>query len=193
MLRYEIRLANADDISAIARIERALGRPGDHSAAELAQIVGAQRAWIACEAGQPVGYATIGYLWEHLPLLQRVRVSPAAQRAGAGRALVETVSQACAERGCDLLLSSCDQENQIAVAFHQGLGFKRAGELDLGAEDTRELFWRLALPTEQGWFWSERWQAGECQADAEIASGRVQQFESSEQFLAALEQDGSDD
>lgn len=39
----------------------------------------------------------------------------------------------------------------------------------------------------QAWFWTPEWQAGEREADADIAAGRVERFESDEEFLAALE------
>ncbi len=39
----------------------------------------------------------------------------------------------------------------------------------------------------QAWFWSERWQAMELEADADIAAGDVQQFNSADDFLAELD------
>jgi AbrB family looped-hinge helix DNA binding protein len=39
----------------------------------------------------------------------------------------------------------------------------------------------------QAWFWTPEWQAGERQADAEIAAGLGERFESDEEFLAALD------
>ncbi len=38
----------------------------------------------------------------------------------------------------------------------------------------------------QAWFWTPEWQAGERQADAEIAAGLGDRYESDEEFLAAL-------
>jgi len=38
----------------------------------------------------------------------------------------------------------------------------------------------------QAWFWTPEWQEGERQADADIAAGRVERFETDEAFLAAL-------
>jgi hypothetical protein len=42
---------------------------------------------------------------------------------------------------------------------------------------------KLTLPT---WFWSERWQAMEREADAAIAAGQVQQFDSADDLLTEL-------
>ncbi|MDQ6928895.1 MAG: AbrB/MazE/SpoVT family DNA-binding domain-containing protein [Actinomycetota bacterium] len=38
----------------------------------------------------------------------------------------------------------------------------------------------------QAWFWTPEWQAGERKADADLAAGRGETFESGEEFLKAL-------
>jgi antitoxin PrlF len=38
----------------------------------------------------------------------------------------------------------------------------------------------------QAWFWTPAWQAGERQADADQAAGRVESFGSGEEFIDAL-------
>jgi antitoxin PrlF len=38
----------------------------------------------------------------------------------------------------------------------------------------------------QAWFWTPRWQQGEREADADLAAGRTQTFDSGEAFLDAL-------
>ncbi|HVA05235.1 MAG TPA: AbrB family transcriptional regulator [Acidimicrobiales bacterium] len=38
----------------------------------------------------------------------------------------------------------------------------------------------------QAWFWSPEWQAGEREADADQAAGRVETFGSGEEFIGAL-------
>jgi len=43
------------------------------------------------------------------------------------------------------------------------------------------------IDASQAWFWTPEWQAGERQADAEIAAGLGERFESDEEFLAALD------
>jgi hypothetical protein len=40
----------------------------------------------------------------------------------------------------------------------------------------------------QTWFWSERWQKMEREADADTAAGRVARFGSADDFLAELDQ-----
>lgn len=43
------------------------------------------------------------------------------------------------------------------------------------------------LNPDQAWFWTEAWQAGEREADADYAAGRYRTHESTDGFLAALE------
>jgi hypothetical protein len=42
---------------------------------------------------------------------------------------------------------------------------------------------------DQAWFWTPEWQAGEREADEEIAAGRTTYFGSDEEFLTALERE----
>ncbi|MFI5009266.1 MAG: AbrB/MazE/SpoVT family DNA-binding domain-containing protein [Solirubrobacterales bacterium] len=46
---------------------------------------------------------------------------------------------------------------------------------------------QLPHPAEQQWFWTERWQRMEREADADIAAGRIGTHESGEDFLAHLD------
>lgn len=39
----------------------------------------------------------------------------------------------------------------------------------------------------QAWFWTPEWQAKEREADADLAAGRSERFESDEELLAALD------
>jgi 8-oxo-dGTP diphosphatase len=41
---------------------------------------------------------------------------------------------------------------------------------------------------EQAWFWTPEWQAREREADAEIAAGQIEVFETAEEFLNALDE-----
>jgi antitoxin PrlF len=43
------------------------------------------------------------------------------------------------------------------------------------------------VPADQAWFWTESWHAGERQASADIAEGRVATFRSAEGFLGDLD------
>jgi AbrB family looped-hinge helix DNA binding protein len=50
-----------------------------------------------------------------------------------------------------------------------------------------ELRPHVAVPAGQRWFWTERWQKMEREADADIAAGRVKRFDTAEDFTAELD------
>ena len=50
-----------------------------------------------------------------------------------------------------------------------------------------ELYPLLPHRADQAWFWTERWQAMEQQAQDDIAANRTETFESTAEFLADLE------
>lgn len=50
-----------------------------------------------------------------------------------------------------------------------------------------ELHPELPVPADQVWFWSERWQQMEREADDDVAAGRVAAFDDVEAFLADLD------
>lgn len=45
---------------------------------------------------------------------------------------------------------------------------------------------KKTIDATQAWFWSPEWQLGEREADADRRAGRVEVFESGEQFVSAL-------
>ena len=55
-------------------------------------------------------------------------------------------------------------------------------------EDGRvELLPVVAVPADQAWFWADRWQAMEREADADIAAGRITIVEGSDELIAHLD------
>jgi bifunctional DNA-binding transcriptional regulator/antitoxin component of YhaV-PrlF toxin-antitoxin module len=55
------------------------------------------------------------------------------------------------------------------------------------ADGVIELHPHVPVPADQAWFWTERWQAREREADAHVAAGEVTTHESAEDFLAHLD------
>jgi len=45
---------------------------------------------------------------------------------------------------------------------------------------------------DQAWFWTERWQAMEREAEQDIAAGDTQTFDSGEEFVADLEREAAE-
>ncbi len=56
-------------------------------------------------------------------------------------------------------------------------------------EDGRlELLPVVAVPADQAWFWTDRWQAMEREADADIGAGRVTVVEGMDELIAHLDE-----
>jgi hypothetical protein len=43
------------------------------------------------------------------------------------------------------------------------------------------------IDPEQAWFWTREWQTKECEADDDLATGRVTRYENDSEFLVALD------
>ena len=57
-------------------------------------------------------------------------------------------------------------------------------------EDGRvELVPVVAIPADQAWFWTDRWQAMEREADADVAAGRVTSVDAIDELVALLDAD----
>ena len=57
------------------------------------------------------------------------------------------------------------------------------------ADGVIELRPQQLIDVSQAWFWTERWQRMEREADEDIAAGRSRTYDDVESFLAALEAD----
>lgn len=55
-----------------------------------------------------------------------------------------------------------------------------------------ELHPLVAVPAEQAWFWTERWQRMEREVDEHVDQGELTTFDSSADFLSSLEKVESD-
>jgi antitoxin PrlF len=47
---------------------------------------------------------------------------------------------------------------------------------------------KKVIDATQAWFWSPAWQAGEAAASADVEAGRVEVFDSGEEFLVRLDE-----
>ena len=50
-----------------------------------------------------------------------------------------------------------------------------------------ELHPHVAVPADQAWFWTDRWQRMEREVDDHVERGEITTFQSSDDFLSALE------
>ena len=84
-------------------------------------------------------------------------------------------------------------KGQITIPrpIRQALGVEEGDqvEFDVTPDGTVTLRGMKMIPADQAWFWTPEWQAGEREADADIAAGRTEHFDSDEAFLAALDRE----
>jgi antitoxin PrlF len=82
-------------------------------------------------------------------------------------------------------------KGQITIPrpIRQALGVEEGDqvEFDVAPDGTVTLRGMKMIPADQAWFWTPEWQAGEREADADVAAGRTEYFDSDEAFLAALD------
>jgi bifunctional DNA-binding transcriptional regulator/antitoxin component of YhaV-PrlF toxin-antitoxin module len=50
----------------------------------------------------------------------------------------------------------------------------------------------VAVPADQAWFWTERWQAMEREADADVAAGRVTTVNGADELRSLLDAEPAD-
>ncbi len=60
------------------------------------------------------------------------------------------------------------------------------------ADGVIELRPHVAVPVDQAWFWSARWQAMEREVDEHVERGETDTFETSDDFLSSLDGRPSD-
>jgi hypothetical protein len=72
------------------------------------------------------------------------------------------------------------------VAVRRGVDLVEVVRRDDGVIELRP---RLVVDQAQGWFWADRWQAMEREADADVHEGRVKQFDDVEALLSELDGD----
>ncbi|MEM1432058.1 MAG: N-acetyltransferase family protein [Pseudomonadota bacterium] len=105
-----------------------------------ARIAGGQPHWVLDAGGAVQGFATFsafragpGYAhtFEHT-----IFVAPAAQGAGAGRALMAALEAGARAAGGHVLLAGLSGENAAGAAFHAALGFQEVARL-------AEVGWKL--------------------------------------------------
>ena len=77
----------------------------------------------------------------------------------------------------------------IPAAVRRRLGLDRAGAQVEVIEREGEIVLRphVAVPADQAWFWTERWQQREREADEDVAAGRVSSFDDVDAFLDDLD------
>ena len=86
------------------------------------------------------------------------------------------------------MLVKLDQHGAITIPeeLREGLDQDTLFAVVRREDGVIELRPQASVDVEQSWFWTERWQRLEREADADIAAGRVATFDDAERFLADL-------
>ncbi len=76
----------------------------------------------------------------------------------------------------------------IPTSIRRRFGLDQPGAQVEVIERENEIVLRphIAVPSDQAWFWTERWQQMEREADEDIVAGRVVVSEGIDEFLAEL-------
>ncbi len=104
---------------------------------------------LAVEDGVVVGYLRLGYLWEHIPMIDIAIVKEAHRRKGIATALVDFICNHLGREGGDRLISSTMPDNLPSQKWHRKMGFEECGFLCgiNSGEKTGEIFYVKKLAT----------------------------------------------
>lgn len=90
--------------------------------------------------------------------------------------MVETLSKEVTDMKSSIKFKKKSQIT-IPIDMVEILGLKEGDTLDIILEDGKlVLIPTISIPKEQSWYWKEKWQMGEKEADIDIAQGRVKTF-----------------
>lgn len=83
----------------------------------------------------------------------------------------------------------------VPAEIRSALGVEEGDDLVFYTDERGQVLIRRAqiIPPDQAWFWSERWQKLEREAQADLEAGRVVEYSSVSEALAALDQIEADD
>ena len=131
-----VRYAVHEDLDFVAQ-------DGYLPAPTIARKIESREVMVAERDSVPVGYVRIEYFWSKLPYIALIRVLPAQQRQGVGRALLRFLERELRGAGHSILLSSSQADEPEPLAWHRRMGFVDCGRLEgINAGGIDELFFR---------------------------------------------------
>jgi GNAT superfamily N-acetyltransferase len=111
----------------------------------VARQIAAGEVWIAEDAGMPLGYLRLEYLWGRVPYIALIRVLPEHRGRGTGRALLSAAEQHASAAGHPWLYSSSQADEPEPQAWHRRMGFSECGFLaGVNERGVGEVFFRKA-------------------------------------------------
>lgn len=85
-----------------------------------------KRCLVALKDGETIGFLVWGDLWNKIHL-QDIFVKERYRRKGIGTKLINQTIKISKNRGFREIVSDCDTNNKISVAFHLSSNFKKCG------------------------------------------------------------------
>ena len=142
---YDVREAADADVAPVQRVDASLEQR--ETAPEIVRkAIDEGKLLVALDGDEVIGYVRWDNFWDQIPLCVLVRVTPAHQRRGAGRALYRALEERLRAAGRTFWLSSLEEDNERSRLFHESLGFRRIGALEgLNENGVREVFYRKDL------------------------------------------------
>ena len=137
----KIRYAQMSDRDFWFSLDRHLSEP------EFENKVNLKRAYVLTEDTTPVGILRYNLFWDNTPFCTLLYISPAHQRTGCGRALMEFWEEDMRSQGYTLVLTST-QSDEPAQHFYRALGYHDCGGLIMdipGHNQPMELFLMKAI------------------------------------------------
>ena len=84
------------------------------------------QAYVISVGGEPAGIMRYGLFWDNMPFCNLLYIRDDHQREGLGRALMERWESDMREKGCGMVMTST-QVDEDAQHFYRKLGYKDAG------------------------------------------------------------------
>lgn len=75
----------------------------------------------------------------------------------------------------------------ISVLFLRRAGRDAAVEMTTATNERLNRIEHILTAPDQAWYWTDQWQRGEAEADADLAAGRGTVHQNEDDFLAALD------
>lgn len=123
-----IRKMSADDIAAVAEIEKSCFSSPWTEKGLRSELTNSQAEFFILESEGDVA----AYMGMHIILdecyIANVAVSPAHRRKGFGSKLVENALSVAKEKGCSFITLEVRVSNSPAIELYSGCGFKKLGE-----------------------------------------------------------------
>lgn len=139
----KIRTATPSDIGDVLRINEFFSNAYSHREEFFREGLTAGRIIVADQNGTVVGYLIYEVLWGNTPFLALVKVAPESRGQGVGKKLLGALEEKLQKENFAALVSSSEEVNQSGNEYHQKMGFKNIGTVEMIYG--KEVFYRKDL------------------------------------------------